>query len=239
MSPTNDPISDYRQRLTEASTNLPPEVRADLLDDLDGHLDEIRRGAGTDAEIRTALDRLGRPEDIVHAASGDAGGAPPPDPMQSAAVTATRPTVRTAERGRGVAGRDVSAILLVVFGALGGALVFLFFPPLMPVAAIGAYATGLILLWTSRSWTSGEKLLSTLVWPGGLATPLLIGMTSTRTCMTEATGEGVGGVGEAVTTCTGFAFHPAVGIPLFIVLIAAPIGVGLALLVRASRRAVV
>lgn len=237
MSTTNDPISDYRQRLTEASRDLPPDVRSDLHDDLDGHLDEIRRSAGTDAEIRTALDRLGRPEDIVHAAAGEAGVPPPPDPTQAAAATATRPTVRTAERRQGVAGRDVSAILLVVFGAIGGALVFLVFPPLMPIAAIGAYATGLVLLWTSRSWTSGEKLLASLVWPGGLATPLLLGMMGTRTCVTEATGDGVGNMGEAVTTCTGFAFHPAVGIPLFIAVIAAPIVIGLGLLARASRRA--
>lgn len=239
MSTPHDPISDYRQRLNEASTHLPPVVRADLLDDLDGHLDEIRRGAGTDAEVRTALDRLGRPEDIVHAASGDAGGAPPPPDAEATTATTTRTAVPTGEGGRGVAGRDVVAILLVVFGALGGALVFLFFPPLMPVAAIGAYVTGLVLLWISPSWTSGEKLLSTLVWPGGIAAPVLLGMIGGRTCMSETTGDSAGTAGEVITSCTGFAFHPAVGIPLFIVLIAAPIGVGLVLLVRASHRAAV
>ena len=237
MSTTDDPISDYRQRLAEVSTNLPPEVRADLLDDLDGHLDEIRRGGGTYAEVRTALDRLGRPEDIVHAAAGEAGIEPSPDAAEGAAATATRTAVPTSERGRGVAGRDVAAILLIVFGALGGALVVIFFPPLMPLAAIGAYVTGLVLLWTSRSWTSGEKLLGSLVWPGGIATPLMLGMMSTQTCVTEETGGSVGSAGEAVTTCTGFAFHPAVGIPLFITVIAAPLVVGLALLARASRRA--
>lgn len=257
---TTDPIEDYRARLRTASEPLPATVRADLLEDVHGHLEEIRRTAGSEAEIRTALDRLGQPEEIVRAAAGDVGDVPPsaataapvtPDapvaPDASArleADTATMPPT-TGPTSGGVRGRDITAILLVVFGAVGGALIFAFLPPVMPVAAIGAYLTGVVLLWSSTSWTGGEKLFASLVWPGGVAAPLLLGVTGAQVCMSETSGgeietpsgEIVERAGEVVTDCTGFAFHPAIGIPLFVVLIAAPIVIGMVLLARASRRA--
>jgi hypothetical protein len=34
---------------------------------------------------------------------------------------------------------------------------------------------GLILLWQSRVWSLGDKILATLVWPGGLATVVVFG----------------------------------------------------------------
>lgn len=253
---TTDPIEDYRARLRAASEPLDATVRADLLEDVHGHLEEIRRTAGSEAEIRTALDRLGPPEEIVHAAASDGGNvapsaatAPPvaPDtPARMEADTATMPRASGPTSGSGgVRGRDTTAILLVVFGAVGGALIFAFLPPVMPVAAIGAYVTGLVLLWSSASWTSGEKLFASLVWPGGVAAPLLLGVMNSRTCMSESSGGGietssgeiVERAGEVVTTCTGFAFHPAIGIPLFVVLFAAPIVIGMVLMARASRRA--
>lgn len=253
---TTDPIEDYRARLRAASEPLHATVRADLLEDVHGHLEEIRRTAGSEAEIRTALDRLGPPEEIVRVAAGDVGNVPPPpaaaQPVATDAPAATEADTVTVPRtggppsgSAGVRGRDVAAILLVVFGIVGGALIFAFLPPVMPVAAIGAYITGLVLLWSSASWTSGEKLLASLVWPGGVAAPLLLGVTGTQVCMSEtsggvretSSGEIVERAGEVVTDCTGFAFHPAIGIPLFVVLVAAPIVIGMVLMARASRRA--
>jgi hypothetical protein len=48
---------------------------------------------------------------------------------------------------------------------------------------------GLVLLWSSRLWTTRDKLLGTLIVPGGIATALLIAvLTGTkRRCMTLAT----------------------------------------------------
>jgi hypothetical protein len=104
--------------------------------------------------------------------------------------------------------------------------VFLPLPPLMPLGALAGFVTGLVLLWTSRSWTAGEKLLATLVWPGGVVLPLVLGTFATRTCITDATGE----------VCTGFALPAVVGVPVGIAAVAAPLVVGALLLVRAQRR---
>lgn len=47
---------------------------------------------------------------------------------------------------------------------------------------------GLSLLWSSRSWTSAEKGLATLVWPGGLAPALLLVATAGEVCERTAGG---------------------------------------------------
>lgn len=73
-----------------------------------------------------------------------------------------------------------AAILLLAFGG------FLFF--------VGWFA-GVLLLWTSRAWTVREKLIGTLVVPGGLATlPAALVITSSTTVCS-------GGVGQV--HCTG------------------------------------
>jgi hypothetical protein len=49
------------------------------------------------------------------------------------------------------------------------------------------WLVGLILLWSSRLWTTREKLIGTLIVPGGLATGLFVSLavlatTSSRNC---------------------------------------------------------
>jgi hypothetical protein len=60
--------------------------------------------------------------------------------------------------------RIPSGDLLAVVGLVVGSLV-------LPVVG---WLVGLVLLWRSRSWTPLEKLLGTLVWPGGLLLPLAL-----------------------------------------------------------------
>ena len=57
-----------------------------------------------------------------------------------------------------------SGDLLAVVGLVVGSLV-------LPVVG---WLVGLVLLWRSRSWTTLEKVLGTLVWPGGLLLPLAL-----------------------------------------------------------------
>ncbi len=60
--------------------------------------------------------------------------------------------------------RIPSGDLLAVVGLIVGSLV-------LPIVG---WLVGLVLLWRSRSWTILEKLLGTLVWPGGLLLPLAL-----------------------------------------------------------------
>jgi hypothetical protein len=71
-----------------------------------------------------------------------------------------RATQSTATDGGGIASRDLLAVVGLVVGSL-----------VIPVAG---WLVGAVLLWRSDSWTVGEKLLGTLVWPGGLLLPLAL-----------------------------------------------------------------
>jgi hypothetical protein len=61
------------------------------------------------------------------------------------------------------------------------------------------WIVGVILLWSSRIWTTGEKVAATLLVPGGLALPvfLLLATSRTSTCVSHL---GVGG--RTITTCS-------------------------------------
>ena len=157
-------VDDYLGRLDHAAARLAPARRAELTGDIEAHLEEALGPEPTDAEVRTALDRLGDPEEIV---------------------AAEQPRALAPEPTRGT--REWAAIILL---ALGGF-----------VAGIG-WIVGLILLWSSRAWTTRDKLIGTLLWPGGLATgagvALILGAANVETCTSGMTSEG-----PVETTCTG------------------------------------
>jgi hypothetical protein len=93
------------------------------------------------------------------------------------------------------------------------------------------WLVGVVLLWSSRRWRLGEKLLMTLVVPGGPALfPLISLFTPSQVC-TQYEGQ--------PETCTGFAFPEAVGIPLFILSLLGPFVIGGILLHRAVGRAAI
>jgi hypothetical protein len=54
------------------------------------------------------------------------------------------------------------------------------------------WAVGVVLLWLSPRWTTRDKLLGTLVWPGGLLAPALL----------LVAGAAAGLLATSVTTCT-------------------------------------
>ena len=90
--------------------------------------------------------------------------------------------MRAEPRLRGV---DVVALVLLVFG---GFFAFL------------GWLVGVVLLWTSDRWTTGEKLLGTLLFPFGYA-----------------------GVVLAATMSFGFTLPGWLGYPIFAVIVLAPI----------------
>ncbi|HEU0316593.1 MAG TPA: hypothetical protein VFR49_04640 [Solirubrobacteraceae bacterium] len=72
-------------------------------------------------------------------------------------IAAERPPAAATAEGRGT--REWSAIFLLLFGGF--------------LVGFG-WIVGLILLWSSRAWTTREKWLGTLVIPGGLATAVIV-----------------------------------------------------------------
>jgi len=59
---------------------------------------------------------------------------------------------------RGITGLEITTLVLLLFGAAA--------------AGIG-WLVGVLLLWSSPRWTNSEKLLGTLVLPGGLILPIV------------------------------------------------------------------
>lgn len=97
-------------------------------------------------------------------------------------------------------------------------------------AAVLGWFAGLVLLWRSRTWTLSDKLLGTLVLPGGLLgfVVLLFLPGSATSCgpghatPVNAT-SGAGSPAATHCTTTGFSFPPAVGIVVFLVALLAPV----------------
>jgi AcrR family transcriptional regulator len=100
-------------------------------------------------------------------------------------------------------GHEWAAIFLLLFGG------FLFF--------VGWFA-GLILLWSSRAWDTRDKLIGTLIVPGGLASvlPLIIVTGSTQSCVS---------LNGAVQHCTGgpSTSHQILSIVLFAFVVLGPL----------------
>lgn len=79
-----------------------------------------------------------------------------PEALVAAALAGTEPA-----RTR-LAGRDILTVLLLLFGGL--------------VVPVVGWAAGVFLLWTSTAWRTRDKVIGTLVVPGGLGSLLLEGV---------------------------------------------------------------
>jgi hypothetical protein len=81
---------------------------------------------------------------------------------------------------------------------------------------------GVGLLWASPTWPTRDKLLGTLIWPGGLAALVVLGSfleTTTKCGGAAATGKQVG----PHCAVTSLALPPAAVLPLVAVLVVAPV----------------
>jgi uncharacterized membrane protein len=205
-SPVDEVVNDYLNRLEVAAAGLPPARRTELLEEIQEHIDAARAaGAAADeATVRTMLDRLGEPEEIVAAALETS-------PAPERGLVATPPS----------AGLELAATLLLTVGS---------FVPLI------GWAVGAVLLWGSRRWSTREKLLGTLVVPGGPAMALWLGLISlpvtAQSCIEVQQPDGA-----VVSECTGSTLSPWIGVPLFLALLIAPFIVAGLLYSRAKERA--
>ncbi len=213
MTTADARVVAYLNRLEEAAVRLRSERRIELVEEIRQHIDARLSDPGTTTAGQDAVDavlaRLGEPEEIVAAASEEPGAL---DPAFVSASAAPR---------RGSGGLEAAALVLLLFG---GFLVLV------------GWIVGAVLLWMSPRWTVREKLLGTLVWPFGLATPVLVGglaaaFTTGTPCQSTVTSGGV-----AVDTCSGVGGANVLAIVLTIAFFAAPLVVAGFLGVRASRR---
>jgi hypothetical protein len=164
VSNTDDRLAaDYLNRLAAAATLLPSEERDELIEAISAHIAEARSGEpdlgrAAPAGVAEVLERLGSPEEIVRAAAGHSGadrGVFAPAEPAGAGPGATRPA-------RGAPGPGAVVIATVLLLLLGGVLI-----------GVG-WIVGAILLWASPRWPARDKLIATLVWPGGLAAVLAL-----------------------------------------------------------------
>jgi hypothetical protein len=129
------------------------------------------------------------------------------------------------QRSRGL---EIAAVILLPIGGL-----------IIPVVG---WIVGVILLWSSRVWTTGEKLAGTLLFPGGLLLPAALGFGAVggQTCsgVIQNADQLVTGAAQAVEmTCRGPSVLYRVGAGLLLaVLVIVPIAVAIVLARRMRAR---
>jgi hypothetical protein len=106
-------VDDYLRRLDAAASALPAHQREELVSEIRDHLREALRQtpAGDKVAVRTALERLGPPEEIAAAATD------PPPPGQPAAAAVSQAN-----------GLAIASVLVAVlwFAGIGAVLALVF-----------------------------------------------------------------------------------------------------------------
>lgn len=125
----------YLDRLRVAARTLTVDEADDLVADIADHLREALPATPSEAEVRTVLDRLGTPQELVAAAGGPAS-TPASGP---AAAPPREPRFGAVE-------------VLALVGLVGAELLFI----LWPLAAL-LWLAGLVLLAVSRVWSGRQK----------------------------------------------------------------------------------
>jgi len=143
----NRHIEEYLDDLRAATRDLPRRRRDELVADIEEHITATVPFGATDADVLTALDRIGDPDQIA-AAERERLGIVPTTPGWLEWLT----------------------IPLLLVGAL--------------IIPLVGWLVGVIFLWLSRCWSVRDKVIGTLVVPGGLAGALLLPLypVSVQTC---------------------------------------------------------
>lgn len=196
-------VHDYLVRLdAAAATALPPDRRAELHSDISEHLvDALAESDASEAAVRTILDRLGAPEEVV----AEAAGLQPPAPEGYAGHGLDVPFApRTPQPGSRP--KVEEAALACLIGS-----VILFVSVVLSPIGIVLWVAGLVLVAISARWSGTDKVLAAIAY-GVLGIPLIVAATSAsffavwrETCsMTEDAS------GLAVRECSG---GPPVWVP--------------------------
>jgi hypothetical protein len=148
-----------------------------------------------------------------------AGAAPLPDVLGALGDPEEIAAAAGPSRGARLGVAGAAAIALLLFGG------FIFL--------VGWFA-GLVLLWVSPRWRWPDKLLGTLVWPGGYAAFLLLGVLGATSGPVEVCG---GRAGQpTVCTSTGAGGMPGwLGVLLLVITVLAPAAMAIRLVYSAQR----
>jgi uncharacterized membrane protein len=160
----DDLVAGYLGRLVQAARQLPPDRRAELIDEIADHIEQARAVEASGPGLQDVLLRLGEPEAIAAAASDSAADfvgtfAPP-------AAMAQSPVGRGPRRQRWL---DLAAVMLT----LGSVLL----APISFVLALLGWAVGIVMLLLSPRWPRRAKVLGGVT--GTLALPLFGGLLAT------------------------------------------------------------
>lgn len=164
-------VADYLDRLYERGRDLTRTQIEELMGDVREHVAAAVLEAGRDDEatVRTVLDRLGTPDEIVAAALGDAAAT-----GRAPAFETTKPNAWT--------WREIAASVLLLPGAF--------------LAPVVAPAAGMALAASSEVWDRSAKKVAYVIGSVAVALPLLlfaVGVSvfmpifgETRTVLTQA-----------------------------------------------------
>ncbi len=169
MSTTRSPLIDrYLTELRGALREMPRRHRDELVAEIEAHIEQTVPDSASDAEVLTALDRMG-------------------DPEQIAAAERERLGIEPATAGW----LEWLAIPLLLVGGI--------------VIPLVGWIVGVVFLWLSRCWTTRDKLLATLLVPGGLALPFVLSVSTVGGVEACSTGTRTNQSGHQVTVthCTG------------------------------------
>lgn len=189
MTTVDTLVQSYLARLETAAVRLPTDRREELLEEIREHIDGARAaGAAADeAAVRTLLDRLGDPEEIVASAAEDApsvSGSAGRSALSAPPYGDEAGPYASPYAGRPGPGRDAQAPSSTTVET--AACLMLTVGSLLPVVG---WLVGVVLLWSSRRWRVGEKVLGTLVIPGGPGLLLYLGaVIPSRTCFGSVSG---------------------------------------------------
>jgi HAAS len=149
-------VARYLARLQAALRDLPVARRDELLEQVSEHIATARAELGAQAGEAEIRMLLERLGDPAAIAAEAGHGSDEPVDPPRA-----RP-----------GWLEVAALVLLPIGGI--------------IIPVFGWFVGVALLWTSERWSVRDKLLGTLVVPGGLALPVALGLfaTSTQTCVT-------------------------------------------------------
>ena len=203
-------VAEYLERLQAAAATLPPEQRYELVDEIGGHITSARAaGAAADeAAVRTLLDRLGPPEEIVAAARED-DAAPAPLPARPPGT-----------------GLELSAVLLLTVGSFLLVIGWL----------VGFVLLWVSRRWTTREKLLGTLVIP--LGPGGLLLLGAAGVLPfAGQCSGPATMVGPDGVTAVIEGGCRGGLPTWLGLPLLLAAALAPVVVAVVLYRRAQSRA--
>lgn len=171
------PARAYLSELARQLRGLPRERRREVVRDIAAHiaaeLDLVGGGHGVSLAKGSAADRgVSDPVSGILERLGR-----PHEIARAARAELPDPPVR-------IAGRDVAAIVLLLVGGF---------------AFVIGWFVGLVLLWTSTAWRLRDKVIGTLLVPGGLLAPVLAaGLAVASTSSDQGSGSGTDAAGLAL-----------------------------------------